>query len=178
VKPSTYTQSSSLRLHRGYQIPGVWSDTTGCILIPQYLDPATQFSLASSALSSYTRKPNPLSLDTHYSTPSDLFSLYASHSPTHIPPLFESLSAEEQAAIRAEQASAAEGRKTIETAAAATIGYDEARKRNLEYERDKGGRDRPSGTLRGRTAGELMREIRWANLGWVYQVCHHALSTH
>lgn len=71
-----------------------------------------------------------------------------------------------------------EGRKTIETAAAATIGYEEAKKRNERYVEEKGGRDRPSGTLKGRTAGELMREIRWANLGWVYQVCCLLLPSH
>jgi alkylated DNA repair protein alkB family protein 1 len=56
-------------------------------------------------------------------------------------------------------------RKTIETPPASVLGYEEIVERNKGWEGDT-----PSGKVGEKTAGKLMREIRWANLGWVYQV--------
>ena len=56
-------------------------------------------------------------------------------------------------------------RALIETAPAATIGYDEVKRRNATWSGDA-----VSLKVKERTAGQLMREVRWANLGWVYQV--------
>ena len=141
----------------------------GCILIPRYLDSESQLKLLHSALTRYTLPPNPLSLSTHYALPQDLFSLYAEESneetqPLHqlrpeTPTLASSVSSHSTTSTKT-------SRTTIETEPGAVVGYEEIlakNKLNLV--------DAPSEKLRSKTAAELMKEIRWANLGWVYQVC-------
>ena len=59
-------------------------------------------------------------------------------------------------------------RHTIETEPAAVVEYQEILARNRS-----GIGDEPSERLGPRTVEQLMREIRWANLGWVYQVRYH-----
>ncbi len=45
------------------------------------------------------------------------------------------------------------------------LGFEEIVSRNRTWRGDE-----PSEKLGARTEEQLMREIRWANLGWVYQV--------
>lgn len=136
----------------------------GCVLIPRYLDAERQLRLLESALSEYTRPPNPLSLSTHYDLPPDLFNLYAHAPDTRVPTLFSSLSAEDQAAARARESSNGQ-RKVNETQPGSVLGYEEI------LERGKGWTgDVPGSKLGEKSAEELVRELRWANLGWVYRV--------
>lgn len=145
--------------------------TEGCILIPGYLDSNAQLDLAKAALAEYTLPPNPLSLSTHYALPPNLFGMYAEDSDELVLPLH---------ATRAGPSTGYEstthddsktevrwtGRSTVETAPGEVVGYDEilAKNKTVVF-------DQPSEKLKPKTARELMKEIRWANLGWIYQVC-------
>lgn len=133
----------------------------GCILIPKYLDQNQQLDLLESALADYTRPPNPLSLDTHYLIPPDLFDRYASDSQTPIEPKHLSIPPTTDP-----QPKPLSTRVLIDTPAASTLGYEEIIARNKSW---KG--DIPSDKVSSKTAAQLMTELRWANLGWVYQVC-------
>lgn len=118
--------------------------------------------LLSSALFEYTRPPNPLSLDTHFRLPPDLFDVWARAPETPVAPRHAELDAGAKARLEAETARSR--RALIETAPAATLGYDEVRRRNAAWAGDV-----PSLKVGNRTARQLVRELRWANLGWVYQ---------
>lgn len=138
----------------------------GCILIPQYLSPSSQLQLLHSALTSYTLPPNPLSLSTHYLLPPDLFGLYTHAPDTVVQPIFASLPPEIQERIQLEVEKGGHSPRTLnETEAGSTVGYEEILKRSREWKGDV-----PGSTLGEKTVGELMRELRWANLGWVYRV--------
>ncbi|CAD6576720.1 MAG: hypothetical protein TREMPRED_001751 [Tremellales sp. Tagirdzhanova-0007] len=140
-----------------------WVVADGCVYIPRYLTPARQLDLLESALTIYTLPPNPLSISTHYALPPNLFELYAS-SPRHsIQPLHSMRSKLEP---RQERLRSREMRHTVETEPTAVVEYQEIISRirsrsRLEVE--------PSERLGPKTVEQLMREIRWANLGWVYQ---------
>lgn len=139
--------------------------TPGCILIPNYLSAAAQEELLLSALGRYILPPNPLSLSTHYALPPDLWGLYVSDPEATVRPRHMDLDPEQRTA-QAEADRAKRGPRTlIETTPAATIGYDEVKRRNAQWTGDV-----VSLKLPPKTASALMREIRWANLGWVYQV--------
>lgn len=56
-------------------------------------------------------------------------------------------------------------RTTIETEPEAVVGYEEILAKNKLARVDE-----PSEKIKAKTAEELMKEMRWANLGWVYQV--------
>lgn len=45
------------------------------------------------------------------------------------------------------------------------VGYEDILAKNKVVQIDE-----PSEKIKAKTAEELMKEIRWANLGWVYQV--------
>ncbi len=130
---------------------------TGCVLIPGYLSAGQQLNLLESALAKYTLPPNPVSIDTHYAVPPNLFDLYASSSAELIKPRCTSNSS---TASRQ-----GETRQTIETVPASVQGYEEIVAKNKTWQGDE-----PSDKLGAKTAEQLTREIRWANLGWVYQV--------
>ena len=122
-------------------------------------------SLLRSALAEYTLPPNPLSLSTHYSLPADLFSLYTHYPSTTVPSLFQSLSPEEQYAAREREGKNGQ-RKVNDTLAGSVLGYKEILDRSKEWDGDV-----PGSRLGEKSAGDLMKELRWANLGWVYRVC-------
>lgn len=111
-------------------------------------------------MSEYTLPPNPLSLSTHYDLPPNLFELYATSSPQVVQPLHATSS--RQLSQGGPQAAA---RHTIETAPGSVLGYNEILARNKTWTGDT-----YSEKLEPKTAEQLFREIRWANLGWVYQV--------
>jgi alkylated DNA repair protein alkB family protein 1 len=134
-------------------------------LIPRYLDPEEQLDLLKSALSEYTLPPNPLSLSTHYSLPSNLFNTYTSAPETIVPSIFTSLPPDEQAAIKEREAQGYDTRKINDTLPGGVVGYENILKSGKEWEGDK-----PGSRLGSKTVGELMKELRWANLGWVYRV--------
>lgn len=115
-----------------------------------------------SALFDYTRPPNPLSLDTHFNLPPDLFELYATEPDTEVAPRHLELDSLAKAKLEAETARTR--RELIETAPAAQIGYDEVKRRNATWTGDV-----PSLKVGHKTVRQLVRELRWANLGWVYQ---------
>lgn len=140
------------------------ADQLGCILIPRYLDPEGQLNLLSSALSEYTLPPNPLSLSTHYALPPDLFDLYANSPSTRIPSIFQSLSEEEQQEARMREGKNGQ-RKVNDTQAGSVLGYQEILERGKEWNGDV-----PGSRLGEKSAGDVMKELRWANLGWVYRV--------
>jgi hypothetical protein len=56
-------------------------------------------------------------------------------------------------------------RRTIDTLPGSVLGYEEIVQKNKGWKGDV-----PSGKLGEKNAEKLMRELRWANLGWVYQV--------
>nr|XP_031860915.1 alkylated DNA repair protein AlkB [Kwoniella shandongensis]KAA5527987.1 alkylated DNA repair protein AlkB [Kwoniella shandongensis] len=129
----------------------------GCILVPQYLNPQQQLTLLRSSLAQYTLPPNPLSLSTHYLLPPDLFHLYATEPDTLILPK-HSLSPVSSTPLPPKS------RTIVDTEPAAVLGYDEIVARNKTWTGDV-----PSDKLGAKSAQQLMREVRWANLGWVYQ---------
>jgi alkylated DNA repair protein alkB family protein 1 len=134
-------------------------------LIPRYFDGAQQEALLTASLAEYTRPPNPLSLDTHYALPPNMFELYASAPDTPVLPRHLELDETERAA-RAEEAQRTAGtRPLIETAPAFTMGFDEVKRRNATWTGDA--MSLKAGT---KSVEALMKEMRWGNLGWVYQV--------
>ncbi|WWD17760.1 hypothetical protein CI109_102201 [Kwoniella shandongensis] len=113
----------------------------------------------------YTLPPNPLSLSTHYLLPPDLFHLYATEPDTLILPK-HSLSPVSSTPLPPKS------RTIVDTEPAAVLGYDEIVARNKTWTGDV-----PSDKLGAKSAQQLMREVRWANLGWVYQPPTLASST-
>lgn len=101
-------------------------------------------------------------MSTHYNLPPDLFDLYASDSQEAISPKYASLDAELQAEIASKPHTV---RQLIDTEPASVLGYDEIVSRNQTWTGDL-----PSDKLKAKTAEKLFKELRWANLGWVYQV--------
>lgn len=55
-------------------------------------------------------------------------------------------------------------RATVETDPAATLGYAEVQRRNAAWTGDS-----PSLQVKPRSPAQLLRDLRWANLGWVYR---------
>jgi len=147
--------------------------TTGCVLIPGYLSVDAQLNLAKAALAEYTLPPNPLSLSTHYALPPNLFKMYAEDSNELVLPLHATRtdSSTDGAPMKEEfpkddqPKAKCTGRKTVETEPGAVMGYDEIVANNRTAKADA-----PSDKLKAKTARELLKEIRWANLGWVYLV--------
>lgn len=135
-------------------------------MIPNYLDGQEQLNLLKSALGEYTLPPNPLSLSTHYDLPQDLFHTYTTAPHTQVPTLFSKLSLEEQESIRKREQEIGH-RTTKETPVGAEVGYEKILNAGKGWEGDI-----PGSKLSERSVGDLMKELRWANLGWVYRVCH------
>jgi len=138
----------------------------GCILIPNYLDGQEQLNLLKSALGKYTLPPNPLSLSTHYDLPQDLFQTYTVAPHTQVPTLFSRLNPAEQESIRKREQEIGH-RTTKETPVGSEVGYEKILDAGRGWEGDI-----PGSKLSERSVGDLMKELRWANLGWVYRVCH------
>jgi len=137
----------------------------GCILIPGYLNPSEQVDLLTSALATYTLPPNPLSLSTHYDLPEDLFGTYITNPESKVQTLFSELSPDQQEAIRAREQEI--GHRLIkESKSGSEVGYEKILQNGKVWEGDV-----PGSQLSERSVGELMKELRWANLGWVYRVC-------
>ncbi|WOO85238.1 Alpha-ketoglutarate-dependent dioxygenase abh1 [Vanrija pseudolonga] len=136
----------------------------GCVLVPGYLDVEQQKAFLLAALAEYTLSPNPKSLDTHYSLPPSLFHAYSTTPDLLISPKHLTLDESERNA-RSQAAEVNKGPRTlIETAPASKLGYDEVKRRNATWTGDD-----MSLKLNSKTAEALMKELRWANLGRVYQ---------
>jgi alkylated DNA repair protein alkB family protein 1 len=103
-------------------------------------------------------------LSTHYALPPDLFELYSTSPSTPISTLYASLTDEEKAAIRAKEAEIGH-RTTRESKSGVEMGYNQILESGRAWEGDT-----PGSRLGEKTAGDLMKELRWANLGWVYRV--------
>jgi alkylated DNA repair protein alkB family protein 1 len=136
----------------------------GCILIPSYLNPAEQVDLLTSALATYTLPPNPLSLSTHYDLPEDIFETYITDPERKVQTLFSRLSPEQQEGIRAREQEIGH-RVSKESKSGSEVGYEKILQSGKVWEGDV-----PGSQLSERGVGELMKELRWANLGWVYRV--------
>jgi len=136
----------------------------GCILIPGDLNPSEQVDLLTSALTTYTLPPNPLSLSTHYDLPPDLFRMYITDPEYKVPTLFSKLSASQQEAIRAREQEI--GHRVIkESKSGSEVGYEKILQSGKVWEGDV-----PGSQLSEKSVVELMKELRWANMGWVYRV--------
>jgi alkylated DNA repair protein alkB family protein 1 len=144
------------------------SITPGLVLIPGYLSVEEQLDQMKSSLSEYTCPPNPLSLSTHYILPKpeqdSLFSLYVSEPDTLIPSIASTLTEEESPPNTSSTSSSK--RELIENEPAASEGYDKILNIVSEWKGDE-----PSLKLKSKTVKKLVEnELRWANLGWVYNV--------
>jgi alkylated DNA repair protein alkB family protein 1 len=137
----------------------------GCVLIPNYLDGQEQLKLLQRALGRYTLPPNPLSLSTHYDLPQNLFHTYTTSPQTLVPTLFSKLPLAGQESIRKREQEIGH-RTTKDTPAGSEVGYEKILTAGRDWEGDV-----PGSKLSERSVGELMKELRWANLGWVYRVC-------
>jgi alkylated DNA repair protein alkB family protein 1 len=94
-----------------------------------------------------------------------LFGTYVSDPETVVRPKHLDFDESQRSVHAAAEAVTRGPRTLIETAPAATIGYDEVKRRNAEWTGDA-----VSLKARERTVAQLLKEVRWANLGWVYQV--------
>lgn len=149
-------------------------------MIPGYLSEIEQLALVRSSLSQYTCPPNPLSLSTHYVLPksdeTSLFSLYASDSETLVPSIASTLldvDTPRPSPSPTPSSSSSAKRQLIQNQAASEEGYDSIVQR---VEGWKG--DEPSMKLKSKTVRKLVEtELRWANLGWVYNVSRVSSST-
>jgi len=140
----------------------------GCILIPGYLAPKSQLDLLKAALSEYTLPPNPLSLSTHYALPDDLFQQYMRESQDLVITLHQGqpdTPTSAKSSTVTNSSSSSSSRTTIGTEPDAVVGFEEILAKNKTAWIDP-----PSEKLKPKIAEDLMKEIRWANLGWVYQV--------
>lgn len=135
---------------------------TGCVLIPGYLTVEQQLSFLHDSLARYTLPPNPLSLSTHYDLPPNLFSLFVSNPEATVLPKHMTGTVNPEALASASQP---KSRKLNDTEPASVIGYEEIVARNKAWTGDL-----PSDKLGAKEVRKLWKEIRWANLGWVYQV--------
>ncbi|KAL0241944.1 alkylated DNA repair protein AlkB [Cryptococcus tetragattii IND107] len=133
----------------------------GCILIPGYLTAKQQLSFLYDSLVQYTLPPNPLSLSTHYDLPPDLFSLFVSDPEATVLPKHMTGAVNPEVLASASQP---KSRKLNDTEPASVIGYEEIIARNKAWTGDV-----PSDKLEAKEVRKLWKEIRWANLGWVYQ---------
>ncbi|OCF55339.1 alkylated DNA repair protein AlkB [Kwoniella mangroviensis CBS 10435] len=134
----------------------------GCILIPKFLSISEQLHFLHSSLAEYTLPPNPLSLSTHYDLPSNLFELYTHDPDTAVQPKHRTIPASQTRSSATSDVP--KSRTLIETEPASVIGYDEIVARNKTWTGDA-----PSDKLKEKTVDQLIMELRWANLGWVYQ---------
>jgi alkylated DNA repair protein alkB family protein 1 len=143
----------------------------GIILLPRYLDVDQQLSLLRESLSTFTLPPNPTNLDTHYHRPSpSLFHLYATRSTQRIPSIAELQGLIVDADADADQDQDKDSprpttRELINNPPADKEGFDAIKSRVAEWKGDE-----PSVKLRGKSARELVKELRWCNLGHVYNV--------
>ena len=132
------------------------------MLIPGYIEPLDQLILLTKSLQEYTLPPNPLSLSTHYDLPPNLFELFANGSEQVIPPLIASPSHSRSSSPN----HAGSARVTIDTDPDVKLTFEEIMVKSVGASVDA-----PSWKLKPKTAKLLMKELRWANLGWVYKVC-------
>ncbi|WWC58473.1 alkylated DNA repair protein AlkB [Kwoniella dejecticola CBS 10117] len=137
-----------------------WIVAPGCILIPNFLPIDKQLDLLHASIAEYTQPPSPLSVSTHYTVPPNLFQLYSEHPDHVVQPKHLTLGSKQVGGPE----NAPRPRKTVETEPASVIGYDEIIARNKTWAGDA-----PSDKVKERTVAQLMAEMRWANLGWVYQ---------
>lgn len=79
--------------------------------------------------------------------------------------LFSKLSPKEQEDIRAREAEIGH-RVSRDSKSGAEVGYEKILQNGKVWEGDA-----PGSQLSQKSVGELMKELRWANLGWVYRVC-------
>ncbi|WVO16942.1 alkylated DNA repair protein AlkB [Cryptococcus depauperatus] len=133
----------------------------GCILIPDYMSASQQLTFLHDSLARYTLPPNPLSLTTHYNLPDNLFDLYVSNPQANVYPKHMTGAIDSQHSASKSQP---KSRTLNDTEPASVIGYDEIIARNKNWTGDV-----PSDKLGIKTAERLMKELRWANLGWIYQ---------
>ena len=126
-----------------------------------------------SALSQYTRPPNPLSLSTHFAIPDDIFGLYASGSPELIRPLHEYRESGTPEAAPPDATPSCTSvpksdrigsRRTIGTEPNAVPKYEE-----ILAKASTAATTPASDRAKAKPATSLLKELRWANLGWVYQ---------
>lgn len=160
----------------------------GLIYIPQYLSPAAQLRLVRSSLEEYTCPPNPLNLSTHYVLPPE-FSLFDQYvaDPTHLVNSKASVSSQHptpppsdrsetiSAAAASKQNSVASTRSSrpitpqrelISNKPAYEEGYEALKQKVAQWKGDE-----PSYKMKSKSVAKLMEnELRWANLGWVYNV--------
>lgn len=153
----------------------------GLIYIPQYLSPAAQLRLAQSSLAEYTNPPNPLNLSTHYvllphlslfdkylHDPDHLVDSKASASSTPVSGTFpdSTRSCTNSANSSTRSRPSTPQRELISNRPAHEEGYEALKEKVAQWKGDE-----PSYKLRSKPVGSLMeRELRWANLGWVYNV--------
>jgi alkylated DNA repair protein alkB family protein 1 len=140
----------------------------GLVLIPGYLNVEQQLVQMKSSLSDYTCPPNPLSLSTHYVLPKvdqeSLFSLYVSEPETLISSVASALA--EADSPPTTSSSTSSKRELIDNEPAVSDGYDKILSIVSEWKGDE-----PSMKLKSKTVRKLVEtELRWANLGWVYNV--------
>ena len=139
--------------------------------MPRYLNESEQLVLLRSSLNEYTCPPNPLSLSTHYVLPKadqpSLFDLYTSDPEALVPSIASTLlAADSPEPSPTPSSSSAVKRQLIQNEAAAEEGYESIVDRVSEWKGDK-----PSMKLKSKTVRKLVEtELRWANLGWVYNV--------
>lgn len=156
----------------------------GLVYVPQYLSPNAQLRLAQSSLEEYTRPPNPLNLSTHYALPPDLslFEKYvrepeylvdskasASNPSTPVSQTFPDptrsrTNSTNSTAPRSRPSTPQ--RELISNRPAHEEGYEALKERVAQWKGDE-----PSYKMRSKTVEKLLEsELRWANLGWVYNV--------
>lgn len=160
-------------------IPACADPSQGLIYIPQYLSPAAQLRLTRASLEDYTRPPNPLNLSTHYVLPPEisLFDKYVQE-PTHLVDSKAALSATAPVSRGSSSSTNSTSGSSIRSRASTPqrelVSNKPAHEEGYEALKQKVTRwqgDEPSFKLKSKTVAKLMEtELRWANLGWVYNV--------
>ncbi|KAI5449228.1 hypothetical protein NCC49_005207 [Naganishia albida] len=169
---------SETRIVKGYIIGD------GLIYIPQYLSADAQLRLAQSSLEEYTRPPNPLNLSTHYVLPPSLslFDKYVTDpeylvdskasassnpaTPSSEPPTSETTRSREISTTSSSvpPRPRTSQRELISNRPAHEEGYEALKERVAQWKGDE-----PSYKMRSKSVRKLLEgELRWANLGWVY----------
>ncbi|KAL7424786.1 hypothetical protein Q5752_000470 [Cryptotrichosporon argae] len=146
----------------------------GCVLVPRYLPPAAQLALLRTSLADYTRAPS--NLDTHYDVPPSpsLFALALDAPHTPVRPRHADLGPAELARLRAGERSGQKGRRTIDVDPD-SVGRPVAERTEAEgASTQPATAPAPSTRVGEKRADDLLRELRWTNLGLFYNWTHKA----
>jgi hypothetical protein len=150
----------------------------GLVVLPAYLSPAEQRQMVGSCLADYTQPPNRTNLDQHFvlpEAPATLWSLYSAAAAARSAPPGATAPAAEEDVILPRHAflTAAEAAEYDRMPSGRTLVQNTEGERltSEEVARTGSHRPEPSSSARPTPVTQLLKELRWTNIGLFYDVC-------